>query len=91
MGHATAKVGCADFSLLQDTCNPEALTICEKWVTREDLEEHVRSADYRLLLAVIELSVTPPDISFDDLQHVGGLDLVQALRAPRRTPKENQR
>ena len=37
---------------------------------------------YRLLLAVIDLSVTPPEISFDDLGHLGGLDLVQALRAP---------
>ena len=57
------------------------MTISDRWVTREDLDEHVRSDEYRLLLAVIDLSVTPPDISFDDLEHIGGLDLVQALRA----------
>ena len=85
MGHATARAGCAGFSLLQDVTNPEALTICDRWVTREDLDAHVRSADYRLLLAVIDLSLTPPDISFDDLEHIGGLDLVQALRAPAST------
>ncbi len=66
MGHATAKAGCAGFSLAQDVANPEALTICDRWVTREDLDEHVRSAEYRLLLAVIDLSVSPPEISFDD-------------------------
>jgi len=80
MGHTTAQAGCAGFSLLQDMSNPEALTICDKWVTREGLDEHVRSAEYRLLLAVIDLSMTPPDISFDDLRHIGGLDVVQALR-----------
>lgn len=82
MGHATAKAGCAAFSISQDAINPEIFTICDQWATREDLDEHVRSADYRLLLAVIDLSVTPPDISFDDLVHLGGLELVQALRDP---------
>ena len=57
MGHATARAGCAGFSLYQDATNEEALTICDRWVTREDLDEHIRSAEYRLLLAVIDLSV----------------------------------
>ena len=96
MGHATAKAGCAGFSISQDISNPETLTICDQWATREDFDEHVRSADYRLLLAVIDLSVTPPDIRFDDLEHLGGLDLVQALRRPearlgRTIGHENQR
>jgi quinol monooxygenase YgiN len=80
MGHATAKFGCVGFSIAQDVSNPQTLTICEQWATREDLDEHVRSADYRLLLAVIDLSLTAPEISFDDLGHIGGLELVEALR-----------
>ena len=82
MGHATAKSGCAGFSICQDLANAEVLTISDRWVAREDLEEHVRSADYRLLLTVIDLSAIPPEISFDELEHLGGLDVVQALRAP---------
>ena len=90
MGHATARAGCAGFSLVQDVANPEALTICDRWVSREDLDAHIRSAEYRLLLAVIDLSVTPPDISFDDLEHIGGLDTVHAVRAPQQTiPEES--
>ena len=89
MGHATAKVGCAGFSISQDVTNPETLTICDQWTTREDLDEHVRSADYRLLLAVIDLSVTPPEISFDELEHLGGLDLVQTLRGSRETFRQD--
>ena len=91
MGHATAKAGCAGFSISQDVTNPETLTICDQWATREDLDEHVRSAEYRLLLAVIDLSVTPPDISFDDLGHIGGLELVQALRDPQHTCRKDNR
>ena len=91
MGHATAKAGCAGFSISQEVGNPEALTICDRWATREDLDEHVRSAEYRLLLAVIDLSVTPPDISFDDLGHIGGLELVEALRDAQHTRRKDNR
>ena len=63
-------------------------TACELGVSREDLDAHIRSAEYRLLLAVIDLSVTPPDISFDDLEHIGGLDTVHAVRAPQQTIPE---
>ena len=76
MGHATAKAGCAGFSLVQDVANPD---------------EHVRSAEYRLLLAVIDLSVSPPEISFDDLGHLGGLELVQALRDPQHPRRKDNR
>jgi quinol monooxygenase YgiN len=82
MGHTTARTGCAGFSVSQDLTNREVITISDRWVTRDDLDNHVRSAEYRLLLAVIDLSVTPPEISFDELEHLGDLDLVQALRAP---------
>ena len=85
MGHATAQAGCMGFSVVQDVTDPKALTICDLWTSREDFDVYVRCAEYRLLLAVIDLSLTPPDISFDDLEHIGGLDLLQTLRAPQRT------
>ena len=87
MGHATARSGCVGFSIAQDVADPKKLTIWEQWVTREALDEHVRSVEYRMLLAVIDLSATAPEISFDDLLHLGGLELVQALRDPRRTSR----
>jgi hypothetical protein len=62
--------------------DPDSVTITERWVTRADFDEHVRSAEYRLLLAVIDLSATPPEIRFDDVDPIGGLDVVTALRSP---------
>jgi len=91
MGHTTARTGCAGFSVSQDLADPEALTISDRWVTRDDFEEHVRSAEYRMLLAVIDLSMSPPVISFDELEHLGALDLVQALRTPQHTTRKDER
>ena len=44
---ATAKSGCAGFSISQDVSDPATLRICEQWATQEDLDEHVQSADYQ--------------------------------------------
>ena len=82
LGHSTAKVGCASVPVFQDVTDPESVTIIERWVTRQDFDEHVRSAEYRLLLAVIDLSATTPEIRFDDVHPIGGLDVVAALRSP---------
>jgi quinol monooxygenase YgiN len=91
MGHATSRAGCAGFSLFQDLTNPEALTISDRWVARDDLDEYVRSAEYRLLLAVVDMSKTPPEITFDEVEHLGGLDVVQALRAPEHAIRKDDR
>ena len=82
VGHSTAKAGCAGVSVSQDVTDPESVTITERWVTRADFDEHVRSAEYRLLLAAIDLSAAPPEISFDEVDPIGGLDVVTALRSP---------
>jgi quinol monooxygenase YgiN len=80
-GHTTAKAGCVAFQVTQDLADPAVLTIIERWATRADLDAHIRSSDYKLLLAVIELAVRPPEIRFDVLEPVGGLDIVWAVRS----------
>ena len=58
------------------------MTICDRWVTREELDAYLRSPEYRLFLTVIDLSLTPPDIRFDDLNHIRSLEVVRAVRTP---------
>lgn len=59
-GRTAAKAGCMAFQVAQDLEDPTVLTIIERWATRDDLDAHIRSSDYKLLLAVIELAVRPP-------------------------------
>lgn len=79
-GHTTAKAACLAFDVSQDLMDANILTITERWATRSDLDAHVRSVDYKLLLAVIELGTAPPEIQFDVTERIGGLDVVWALR-----------
>jgi len=80
-GHATAKAGCLAFDLSQDVMDANALTVTERWATRTDLDAHLRSADYKLLLTVIDLASAAPEIGFDVAEPVGGLDVVSAARS----------
>jgi quinol monooxygenase YgiN len=80
MGHATAAAGCVGVWLSQDLIDPLVLTISNRWRTRDDLDTHMASAEYRLLLAAVALSRIPPEICIDELEHIGGFDVVQALR-----------
>ena len=74
---------------LQDVTDPDTLTISDRWVTREDLDAHVRSGRIPPASGGHRPVGDPPDISFDDLEHIGGFDLVQALRAPQSTSQKD--
>jgi quinol monooxygenase YgiN len=80
-GRTTARAGCLEFHVSQDVVDANILTVTERWATREELNAHVRSADYKLLLAAIDLATAPPEIRFDATDHVGGLDVVRAARS----------
>jgi quinol monooxygenase YgiN len=80
-GHTTVKAGCLAFHVSQDLMDANVLTTTERWATRADLDAHIRSADYKLLLAVIDLAAAPPEIRFDVTEPIGGLDVVWAARS----------
>jgi quinol monooxygenase YgiN len=45
-----------------------------------DLEQHLRSDEYRQLLLVMELAKVPPEVRFDRVSHSTGLETIQAVR-----------
>jgi quinol monooxygenase YgiN len=85
-GHAEAKAGCLEFHVSQDLTDADVLTITERWATRTDLDAHLRSADYKLLLAAIDLGTTPPEIQFDLTEPIGGLNVVSTVRSGQDKP-----
>jgi quinol monooxygenase YgiN len=64
--------GCLRCELLQDIEQRDALTLREEWASQADLDQRLRSEDYRAVLAAIELSCEPPGIRFDTVVRCGG-------------------
>ena len=72
--------GCIGCHINRDVEKPNTITFSEEWQSREDLERHILSPNYRLLLEITELSAQEPEIKVLTITKVEGLEVVEALR-----------
>lgn len=82
MGATRTEPGCRMCALLVDAEDPRRVVLWEEWESRAQLDRHLGSEDYRLVLAAIELSREPPQLHFDTVATRGGLEVVEAARTP---------
>jgi quinol monooxygenase YgiN len=83
IGSIRGRPGCRACALLHDCEDPRRLMLREEWESEGDLDCHLCSPDYRLILAAIELSEEAPQLHFDTVTARAGLERVEAVRLPR--------
>ena len=74
------KRGCLGCRFYQDVADKNALTYVEQWRTQEDCERHLRSEQYRKLLALIDLSTSPPELRFHTISETSGIEYLATVR-----------
>ena len=81
-GPTQVQPGCLVCEVFQQESTQKPLRVCllEKWETQERLEQHIRSEQFRKVLAVMDLACEPPEIEFDTVSESGGMEIIQALR-----------
>jgi len=72
--------GCLSCELYEQKGNGEALFYMEEWETAEQLERHMRSARYELLLAIMEASAEPPVLRYQLVATIKGMEYLEAVR-----------
>lgn len=72
--------GCLACRLYADSEEPEAFTLQQEWATRAALDRHLTSGAFRALVAIMELSVAPPQVRIDDVAQRAGLEVIEAAR-----------
>jgi len=72
--------GCLSCRLYQDLENEEALLFEEEWKTQADLDRHIRSDRYVKILAAIDMSSKPPEIRFNTIARIRGIEAIRAAR-----------
>jgi quinol monooxygenase YgiN len=77
LGPMSVLPGCLRCRLYQDANDEGALTWVEEWESREQLDRHVRSAEYRTLLSVMDLSAVRPEVRFDTVVKTAGMELIE--------------
>jgi len=75
-----AQPGCASAEVLREADRPAALVYSETWLDEAHLEQHVRSPEFDLILALAESSAESPTVEFRFLSQIRGLAWVAELR-----------
>jgi quinol monooxygenase YgiN len=72
--------GCLSYDVFCDLEDTHAFSLIEEWETREDLDRHIRSEGFSVLLGTKSLLAKPSGISIHTVSHSEGVEVVNALR-----------
>ena len=81
IGPTKVQPGCISCRFYQDLDDPDAILFREEWESRENLDHHIKSETYRIILSLMELSVEPPEIKINTISKTEGLEAIEALRS----------
>ena len=80
IGPTTAQPGCLFCRLYSNVNNDDDMLFLEKWDSRETLEQHIRSKEFRRILAAMEMANERPDLSLITTSKKEGLEMVENIR-----------
>jgi len=73
--------GCLGYRCLQDVQDQNLLVIEEQWNSKAEVAKHVRSAEYRRFLTLLESATEAPTVEFHDVARTSGLEAIEDMRA----------
>lgn len=80
VGPTSVEAGCIRFSFYEDLSNKNTFLLMEEWESQEDLDRHIRSEDFRKILAVMDTASEQPEIKFVKVSNTAGMELIKELR-----------
>ena len=76
--------GCLSCHIYGDQEEKDVLVLEEVWRSKEDLDLHIRSDEYRNLLLVLEMALKQPEIRFDTISSSTGIETIEKARSQAR-------
>lgn len=80
IGPTEVQPGCISCRFYQDVNDSDAVLLVEEWKTRQDLEQHLKSDRYRIVLSLLDMSEKPPEFKLCTIQKTEGLKALEAIR-----------
>jgi quinol monooxygenase YgiN len=75
------KHGCVHCDIYEEYGDGQKILYIEKWQTKEDMYQHIRSNLYLRILNAMELASKPPEIFFHEDSETAGIELIEAIKA----------
>ena len=79
-GPTEVSPGCESCTLCSDVDNDDELILLEEWSSQESIEKHIRSDEFRKVLAVMDMANEQPKIAFVTASSTAGMELVEQTR-----------
>ncbi len=73
--------GCKNYNIFCDIHDKNHFCLLEEWETRENLDHHIRSCRFGVLLGIKPLLQEPLNIRIYTISHPQGMEAVEAIRA----------
>ena len=77
------EVGCLSYAVLCDIEDKNRFSLMEEWETRKDLDHHIRSHRFGVLLGSKTLLCEPPIIQINTVSQSEGIEAIHAARVKR--------
>ncbi len=75
------ELGCKSCRIYRELDNDEAVIVVQEWDSKTDLEEHLRSDEFAILIGAMSLLRKPETVEYQVLDHIEGSRSVEAIRA----------
>ena len=80
---AGEEKGCLSYEVFHDMDGKTVFHLFEEWQNREDLERHIRSERFSVLLGTKSLLAKPFEMKIHTVSHSEGTELINAIRGVR--------
>jgi quinol monooxygenase YgiN len=80
-GRVIVQPGCLSCRIYEERNREHAVVLVQRWRSRGSLDTHLRSEMFRRILSAVELSIAPPEISFEHVSSSEGIELIERSRA----------
>ena len=78
---AEREKGCLNYDVFCDLDDSHIFNLIGEWATRDDLDRHIRSERFSVLLGTKSLLSKPSEINIHTVSHSEGGEAVNALRS----------
>ncbi len=72
--------GCLSHNVFQDIENSDNFCLVQVWQNRTDLDDHLRSDKFTVLMGTKSLLSRPSQITMNEVTHSAGWEAVEAVR-----------
>jgi quinol monooxygenase YgiN len=80
IGPMEKEAGCLSYALFCNVQDKNLLNLLEEWQTRKDLDRHLRSEMFSVLIGAKSLLFHPPQIQIHTVSHSEGMETVNVAR-----------